>query len=158
EGNVMVYRIADGREILRLPSGGGPNLRLVFSPDGRYLSAVYAVRGHAHILWDLGGDGPPRKVMDQGKNIPYFSADCRRFAIRLSESAVGLYDPATGELWKRLTVAPQRSVREFHPDGRRLVLLDQSPRTLRLIDIEREEEVWSHSFEAEIEDVAWRGD
>src|SRR5262249_61681925 len=64
EGNVSVYRIADGGEILRLPRGGGPNLRLDFSPDGRYLSAVYAVQGPgSHILWDIGGGGPPRKRM-----------------------------------------------------------------------------------------------
>ena len=65
EGNVRVHRIADGREIVRLPRGGGPCLRLDFSPDGRYLSAVYAVPGHgSNILWDIGGGGAPRKVME----------------------------------------------------------------------------------------------
>ena len=47
----------------------------------------------------------------------------RRAAIRLSETTVGLYDPATGEL-KRLTVGSLGDVGEFHPDGRRLVLFD----------------------------------
>ena len=45
EGNVSVYRVADGREIVRLPRGRGPSRRLEFSPDGRYLIAAYAVRG-----------------------------------------------------------------------------------------------------------------
>jgi WD40 repeat protein len=159
EGNVSVYRIADGREILRLPRGGGPNLRLDFSPDGRYLSAVYAVRGpESHILWDIGGGGPPRKVMGHGQGLPYFSADGHRLALHLSESAVGLYDPASGELRKRMTVAPMAGIGEFHPDGRRLVLSDPSLRTIRLLDVERGEEVWSHSFEAVIEKLVWRGD
>src|SRR5262249_44954075 len=54
EGNVSVYRIADGREIVRLPKGVGPSRHLMFSPDGRYLIAAYAVRGHwSNDLWDI---------------------------------------------------------------------------------------------------------
>jgi serine/threonine protein kinase/WD40 repeat protein len=158
EGNVSVRRVADGREIVRLPKGGGANLRLDFSPDGRYLSAVYAVRGVGScILWDIGGR-VPRKVIEHDDYLGYFSAYSRRLAVRLSESAVGVYDPATGELWKRLTVAPLSYIGEFHPDGQKVVLVDKSPRTLRLLDVERGEEVWSHSFDAAIEVVAWRGD
>src|SRR5262249_14471357 len=59
---------------------------------------------------------------------------------------------------KRLTVAPVRDVRGFHADGRRLLVRALSPRTLRLIDIERGEEVWSHAFETEMAGSAWRGD
>src|SRR5262249_28746829 len=68
-------------------------------------------------------------------------------------------DPATGRLSQRLTVAPLRALTGFHPDGRRLMVLASSPRTLRLIDIERGQEVWSHAFEGEMGAAAsWRGD
>src|SRR4029077_2071265 len=77
-------------------------------------------------------------------------------ASRLSETTIGLYDPATGKLSKRLTLATH-SVDGFHPDSRRL-MVHASPRTLRLIDIERGEEVWSHSFEVDMGAVTWRGD
>src|SRR5262249_28840503 len=51
EGNVSVHRIADGRELLRLPRSRGPNLRLDFSPDGRHLMAIYAARDRwDHVL------------------------------------------------------------------------------------------------------------
>ena len=148
------------RRFVRLPRGRGPSRHLQFSPDGRYLIAAYAVRGAGwhFTLWDIGGDKAPRKLFEAADRFFHFSADGRRVAIRLSESAVGLYDPATGELRKRLTVGSLGDVGEFHPDGRRLVLFDKSPRTLRLLDVESGEEVWSHSFEAEIDSVAWRGD
>src|SRR5262249_26298096 len=87
-----------------------------------------------------------------------FSADGRRFASRLSWTAIGLYDPATGKLSKQLAVAPLSDVVGFHPDGQRLMVRASSPGTLRLIDIERGQEIWSHSFEAGIGPVVWRGD
>ena len=60
--------------------------------------------------------------MELGDVPIHFSADGRRVAIGLSETTVGVYDPATGELRKRLTVAPMDDVAGFHPDGRRLML------------------------------------
>src|SRR5262249_55142525 len=87
-----------------------------------------------------------------------FLADGGRIASRLSETTIGLYDTATGELGKCLTVAPVFDLKDSPPDGRQLMLRDLSLRTLRLIDIERGEEVWSHTFEAEMGGTAWRGD
>jgi serine/threonine protein kinase/WD40 repeat protein len=157
-GDVRVYRVADGQEILRLPRGRGPNRLLQFSPDGRFLVSAYSLQGVGwyFTLWDIGGD-EPRKVMELG-NVPIqFSPVGDRIAIRLSDNALGLYDPATGELRKRLAVAPMYGPACFHPDGRRIMLIAPR-RTLRLIDIDRGKEVWSHSFEAEIDSVTWRGD
>jgi WD40 repeat protein len=96
--------------------------------------------------------------MEPGDSLIHFSPDGRRVALRLSETAIGLYDPATGKLSEQLTVAPLRAVTGFHPDGRRLMVHAPSPRTLRLIDIERGQEVWSHTFEVDTGAVAWRGD
>src|SRR5262249_16834908 len=64
---------------------------------------------------------------------------------------------ATGEQRKRLTVAPMHGVGSFHPDGQRILLVAPM-RTLRLIDIDSGREVWSHSFDSEIDSMAWRGD
>src|SRR5262249_26650026 len=149
----------DGREILRLPPGVGPSRHLQFSPDGCYLIAGYAIRREWFLdLWDLGRGGPPRKVMERVDQPMVFSADGRRMATRLSETTIGRYDPATGALCKSLAVPPVLAVNGFHPDGRRFLLTDTSCRTLRLIDIERGEEVWSHAFEVQPGAVVWRGD
>ena len=77
---------------------------------------------------------------------------------RCRTTAVGLYDPATGELRKRLTVAPMRGVGKLPPRRSADHARSMPHRTLRLIDIESGKEVWSHSFEAEIDSMAWRGD
>ncbi len=76
----------------------------------------------------------------------------------MSETTIGLFNPATGDLINRLTVAPHSGLAGFHPDSRRLMVHAASARTLRLIEIERGEEVWSHSFEVDMGAVAWRGD
>ena len=52
----------------------------------------------AYTLWDIGGGRTPRKVIDLGDDLLHFSFDGRRVATELSETAVGIYDPATGEL------------------------------------------------------------
>ena len=148
EGNVSVYRVADGREIVRLPRGGGPSRHLEFSPDGRYLIAGYedpAVRGDLYFdLWDIGRGGPPRKVMERADHFLHFSADGRRIASRLSETTIGLYDPATGQLSKRLTVARLFDVEKFHPDGQRLMVHAPSPGRSADRRRVRAGEVWSH--------------
>jgi serine/threonine protein kinase/WD40 repeat protein len=159
EGNVSVYRVADGKEILRLPRGIGPNRHLEFSPGGHYLVAAYAVRRRMlSDLWDISRVESPRKVVDRAEVSFFFSADERSFATRMSDTTVGFYDPATGKLSKRLTLAPLSEVAGFHPDGRRLMIHDKNPRTLRLIEIERGKELWSHSFDVDMGAVAWRGD
>jgi WD40 repeat protein len=158
EGNVRVHRIADGRELVRLPRGVGPNRFVEFSPDGRYLIAAYALRDHwSFVLWDLGGGGPPSKVMERGDSAIHFSPDGRRMAAQVSENTVGLYDPATGEQCRRLIVGGFLQG-GFHPDGRRFLVRTSSAQRLGLIDLERGEEVWSHAFDVELERVAWRGD
>jgi eukaryotic-like serine/threonine-protein kinase len=159
DGGVRVRRVADGRELVRLPRAAGPNRRLEFSPDGRYLVAAHLARGDwAYVLWDIGRGGAPRKVLELGNNQMHFSADGRRVAVALSRTAIGVYDPPTGELRARLAVAPVSGLGGFHPDGRRLMVISWPDRALRLLDIERGEEVWSHAFEAEIFAVSWRAD
>jgi WD40 repeat protein len=161
EGNVHVYRVADGKEIIRLPRGAGPNRHLQFSPGGHYLFGAYRVgRELLSDLWDISRGATPRKVFDRADNGFLFSADDRRLATRLSETTVGVYDPVTGKLIKRLIVAPVSDVACFHPDGRRLMVRDRSPRTLRLIDIDNGEgeDVRSHTFEVDVGAIAWRGD
>jgi eukaryotic-like serine/threonine-protein kinase len=159
QGTVSVRRVADGAETVRLPRDKGPTRRLEFSPDGQYLIAAYADRNHwSYVLWDISRRDAPKKVMDRGDESLLFSPDSRRVAVALSDTVVGLFDPSTGALSKRLTVGPVRGVGAFHPDGRSLVLFDKSRRTLRLLDIERGEQLWSCSFDSEIEGVAWRGD
>jgi serine/threonine protein kinase/WD40 repeat protein len=160
EGSVSVHRIADGRQIARLPSARGPNRFVEFSPDGRYLVAAHLVRGSgwSYVLWDIGGAGPPAKRMELRNNPIRFSPDGRRMAIKLSDTAISLYDSATCALWKTLSVSAALDLEAFHPDGRRLMLRDSSRRMLLLIDIEHGNVVWSHSFDAQVGRVAWRGD
>ena len=88
----------------------------------------------------------------------HFSPDGRRVAIRLSDNA---RRPLRSGDW-RAAETPDRCAHarcgELPPRRSAAHALSSSPRTLRLIDIESGKEVWSHSFEAEIDSVAWRGD
>jgi WD40 repeat protein len=59
---------------------------------------------------------------------------------------------------KQLNVAPSWDVAKFHPDGRHLMVFASTPGTLRLIDIERGREVWSHTFEVGLATPVWRGE
>lgn len=160
DGNVSVRTIADSREVYRLPRFAGPNLSLEFSPDGRSLTAMHAVqRRQFYVLWRLSEGKPPEKLVEKFDDSFKFSADGSRMASRLGESTVGFYDPETGELQRRLTVAPQLKIFGFHPDGKQLMALGPTPRTLRLIDAESGKDTWSTSFEADMGDgFSWRSD
>jgi WD40 repeat protein len=163
EGNVTLHRIADGREVLRLPKGEGPNRAVYFSPDGRCLVAAYAVlglaRGHwSYVLWEIGRDGPPKKLMEHGDAPFHFSADGRWMATQVSDNTIGVYDLATFTQGMKLSVAPGMEMDGFHPDGRRLMFKNAPLRKLQLVDIARGKETWSHVFEAEVGGVIWRGD
>jgi WD40 repeat protein len=96
--------------------------------------------------------------MEHGDAPFHFSADERRMATQPSENTVEVYDLATFAQWKRIPVTPGMEMDGFHPDGRRLMFKDPSLRKLRLIDIERSGETWSHVFETEVGGVVWRGD
>jgi WD40 repeat protein/tRNA A-37 threonylcarbamoyl transferase component Bud32 len=158
EGNVSVRRVADGREIVRLPRGPGPNRLLEFSPDGRYLIVAHLAQNQWwYVLWDIDRAASTRKVMAPSDAPIRFSPDSRRVARAVSETMIELHDAATGNLWKRLTVAPVAELAGFHPDGRRLAVFDKARQTLRLIDTERGQDVWSRRFEVELDGaLAWR--
>jgi WD40 repeat protein len=160
QGNVSVRRVADGREFARLPRGPGPTRALEFSPDGRFLNAMYVVgRQPSFVLWDLGRNVVATKLAEQTVDGFHFTADCSRVASRLGVTTVGLYDPATGKLRKRLKVANQLNIYGFRPGGEQLMAIASSPRTLRLIDIESGNEAWSQAFDVDMGDaLAWRHD
>ena len=83
--------------------------------------------GWYYVLWDIGGDKAPRKVMELGKSPPSTSPPMAAASPLGCRKPLGLYDPATGELRKRLTVAPMHGVGSFHPDGQRIMLVALAP-------------------------------
>ena len=138
-------------EIVRLPRGDGPSRHLAFSPDGRYLIAGYAIRRELLFdLWDISHGEIPTKVIDRAADFLHFSPDGRRVASRLSETTIGLFDPATGEVSKTIHGRPRARASQFPPGrsaahGPCLVARDPPADRYR----ERGEEVWSHTFEVD---------
>jgi WD40 repeat protein len=141
-GNLTVRRIADDQEVRPLPGWGDPAW-LVFSPDGRYLAAMYD-REFQFRIWDLRTSAAVLATRTRGHVD--FSPGGRWVAVDdQSDDSVRVYETASGKEVQRLTVGPGEHALAFHPDGRQLavaslqgpvigfydVLSGQAPQTLR---------------------------
>ena len=141
QGDLSVRRVADDTELVRLrpPVAGGQPLVLIFSPDGQWLAANYALgRGRFQfVVWDSRG-GPPRL------NVPaawlaggtIFDPGSRRVAVSLPEQVVGIYDLASGKEQKRFEGVPLLEYMAFDPAGRRLAISSALDRVVEIRDVD----------------------
>jgi serine/threonine protein kinase/WD40 repeat protein len=127
-GHCVIYRVADGAELVRLPNSGQAETGFPrFGPDGRLL----AVRFHngGLRLWRL--DGPaPVSVFEQRSGVTQiwgldFRPDGAAMVVTTSEGDLVLIDASSGG--KRvLRRGEGRAYRvAFHADGRRLAVVAQ---------------------------------
>jgi WD40 repeat protein len=95
QGNLIVRRLADPADVLRLPGGGRPNPgRGAFSPDGRFLASV-AASGQL-VVWDLTSAKAVREWPASGGVTTEFSADSRHLFLRNGAGPVRMEELATG--------------------------------------------------------------
>jgi serine/threonine protein kinase/WD40 repeat protein len=133
-GNVVVRRVKDDHELLRLPSPGYRAWKLRFSPDGRYLTVSYhPLRERVHFIcvWEVASGR--RVVREEGPmwfGDSAFSSDSRRFAIGMRDHTIRIHD-----LDQRSVIEPPLGTElqpfnlSYSPRGRWFVMADaMSPR------------------------------
>lgn len=99
-GEITVRRVADESEIIRLPAPGWTAWKTVFSPDGKFLAAVYHPTREAPrqvSVWDVATGKEVLHVSGHLRHSPYaFSADSRLFLLGRSDRTVDTFELPEG--------------------------------------------------------------
>jgi eukaryotic-like serine/threonine-protein kinase len=131
-GNVSVRRVADDREVCRLPGKGDPAWVVRFSPDGRFLAAKYHPPGRDDLnrfrVWDL---DRRKAIFEAPPGVPWiacdFTPDGRRLAVGPRAGQLELYDLTSPKRPpRRLPTGEGVVTFAFHPDGRQLAVTCQN--------------------------------
>jgi WD40 repeat protein len=135
-GNISVRRVADDREVARLPGFGTHAWLLKFSPDGRFLAALYSEPGR-HRVWEWGR----ARVVLEGDIAggTDFSPDSALASVGERDGCVALYGLPGGQLVKRLKVEPPSkwgTGGTFHPDGKLLAVALYDPPRVKILDLD----------------------
>jgi serine/threonine protein kinase/WD40 repeat protein len=138
QGNISVRWVADDREIVRLPGFGMHASFLKFSPDSRFLAAIYHERAGLRV-WDV---SQGKIVLHRGVNHMDFSPDSHLAAVT-DDAWVHLYDLLTGKEVKRLPVGPGWLACAFHPKGRILAVNASQPPYLQIYDLDTGKLTWT---------------
>jgi WD40 repeat protein len=134
-GNISVRRAADDREVAPLPGFGTHAWLLKFSPDGRFLAALYD-RPSRQRVWEWGC----ARVVLEGEIAGGidFSPDSALASVAEREG-VALYGLPGGQLVKRLKVGPPVKAGyggTFHPDGKLLAVASHDPDRVQVLDLD----------------------
>jgi WD40 repeat protein/Tfp pilus assembly protein PilF len=171
QGRLSVRRISDHEEIARLEGFKCRVVAAAFSPDGKYLAAHYDQGGRHIYIWDLSTRQPIVKEKPPHYYLPVFSPDSSLAAIQQPNHAIRVYELSTGK-FKELPAGPPIRQLEFHPDGKRLVVVSGNSIHFRHVDdsaglIQQlsklvEESNWfgrpAFQHPSAIWSIAWRGD
>jgi WD40 repeat protein len=165
-GNISVRRMDTGAEVRSAPGPGTFAYELTFSPDGAFLTAQYHGRTDLH-LWALDGTGIDRTFPINGiadfspdgtllavpnrptanpAPAPAKKAPAPRSPLQVPVSPVpamsngagiSVFDPRTGAERYRLPAGRGNNQCAFHPDGRRVAVLMETPKSVLVIDLAR---------------------
>jgi hypothetical protein len=160
QGNIVVRRLRDGRDLVRLPGFGAPVRLLAFSPNDRLLAARY--EGDTLRVWHLSRHRAILSVPKGLANYAFaFSPDSRlAAAARLEDekAAIVLYDLTSGQEPRRLGPSPVVHSLAFHPDGRRLVASSLQTTTVQVWDTVTKKVVSSLAHPTAVRGMAWSDD
>jgi serine/threonine protein kinase/WD40 repeat protein/tetratricopeptide (TPR) repeat protein len=169
DGNIVVRRLADNQETLRITDIGAPasprrqpdwRVTLLFSPDGQFLAASGRSDDAAPLqVWDLRGakslmKGPPAGGFDRTID---FSPDSRFLAARAPDhSSIVLYDVlATKELKHFWLSQPIFSLR-FHPRRNEIAVCSGSQ--VHVLDLDGRPMITPLSHHGRTLAVSWSAD
>jgi serine/threonine protein kinase/WD40 repeat protein len=129
-GNISVRAVASDQEIVPLPGPGTHAYYLKFSPDGKFLAAIYHNHHPGLYIWDLGrGKEILRLGLRGGMD---FSPDSRQ-VVAGNNGVVRLYDLTSGKEEKRWDVRQGSYDFAYDPTGSRLAIAQRED--LQIIDL-----------------------
>ncbi len=140
-GEVIVRRLDDGRELVRLPGPTGLDIgysHAFFSPDGELLVADYGVGGGGHLLriWQLERRELLGSLPSRGREL--FHPDGRRLLFDASEGGIGVWDRVERRVVRRLPLDFAPEWLALDPDGRRLAVNNTDQAAPRVVILELE--------------------
>jgi serine/threonine protein kinase len=163
--HISVRSVADDRELIALPGPRSPawTLKMQFSPDGRYLAAVYTFKDASPtkaLVWDLSKGA---KMLEQpsdedGVGLD-FSPDSGSIALAGSDGSIGIFAVAGGKELSRMEKSCRPLSLAFDPTGRRLAVSSMKDKVVEIRDLDkggRVETKFTHP--GGVIYSAWRGD
>jgi serine/threonine protein kinase/WD40 repeat protein len=155
-GNLSVRCVADDRELASLPGPGRHAYFLRFSPDGRFLAAIYDQHVPGLYVWDWRqGQTVLRSGLHGG---PDFSPDSRRLVLG-EQGSIRFFDLLSGKEVKRLPSKQGFHAFAFDPSGRRLAIICQAAhRNIQIRDVDTGEVVSTLSHTENLNHAIWSPD
>jgi len=137
KGNISVRRVSDDREIISLAGSGTPvEWVLRFSPDGRWLAAIYGNAGRLRV-WDLRG-GTAVLSLETGVHQAAldFSPDGNSIVVGQADGSIVFYDLPSGQQRKLpgSTVLAEPHTIRFSPAGGQLAISSATHNTVHVRD------------------------
>jgi WD40 repeat protein len=162
-GNFRIRRVADHREIARLPAAGTEpsEWHPGFSPDGRYFAAAYEGEGGRVVVWEL---RQRQVVLDVPGWGAGFSADSRRLACSHPDGSLRLYDLEIRQEVKRLVPPSRRGALwvpefiAFGPGNRCLAATRGETGKVLVYDLELDRQLTILSHPDLVKCIAWHPD
>jgi WD40 repeat protein/tRNA A-37 threonylcarbamoyl transferase component Bud32 len=138
-GNISVRLVADHREVVHLHVPGNRAWTPQFSPDGRYLAAMYDTetrREPKHfIVWHL---ERAQAVIDISCGDPGdadFSPDSHRVAVCRRDGPIAIFNLDSGREVSKLGRGPTPYNLAWHPDGSKLAAAAGPIQRIRVYDL-----------------------
>lgn len=121
KGQVTIWDVARKQLLSTVRRGGGSPTALSFSPDGKQLVVAY---DHSVFLYDFNPKRSRRLATHDTKKDYFGSAAFSpdgRLLVTAERNAIRIWDPATGEVIRRLPAEGNKYFLLFSPDGRFLI-------------------------------------
>jgi serine/threonine protein kinase/WD40 repeat protein len=143
EGNITIRQIEDDQEVQRLPGFGSHAWHMKFSPDGRFLLALYHNPGGERI-WDW-RQGHLTLESTPGESFE-FIPDSTKIVVGKKDGSLSLYDLATRKYSHRIQVGSPRDWGYrgiIHPNGKLMAVALVTPPDVKVFDIAKGEVVYT---------------
>lgn len=155
-GDITVCRVADGVELVRL-AGEGERVEscLAFSPDKRWLGAMYGTESLKLRIWDLAQRKVFLEILDRHCRSFDFSPDSRFIAVAQHNGPIEVYELESGRVVHSLAqqVLPYSLL--FHPDGRQLAVSSAESAVVEIRDVETGAVLQSLTASNIVRGLAW---